>query len=417
MQAVRKLYRHLISVGFIFVFALIGYAAQAQLFRAIEEERQFTVPFQMRGNLITVDLIMDRLIPMKFIFDTGAENTLLFNRKYSDYLGCQYERKIPVYGSNLDSAVNALITRNVELQLIGLPVLETDILVLESAPEGIQNSLGMEIYGILGAHFFGSVPFEINYRRGQITFYHPEDWSSLSKEKYDVIPLQMKDRKPYCSIGISSEHMGEEELLFLLDTGASLGILIHQNTSDELELPPQAAEGILGYGISGYLTGFLSRLKRLEMGPHVFEEIIVSFQNLDRRKIDSTDITRNGIIGNSMLKKFNLVFDYTSSRLYLKTNRNFSKKQKFDKSGAVIGAFGPHLDEYTVIRVLDGSPADKAGLRRGDIIRWIGWLPASAYQLQGITNKFKGRDQKKICLRILRGDEKIKTRITLESLL
>lgn len=208
-----------------------------------------------------------------------------------------------------------------------------------------------------------------------------------------------------------------KKLLFLLDTGASLGVLVHQNTSEELQIPPEAVEGLLGYGISGYLTGFVSRLKLLEWGPHIFKEIIVSFQNLEEQKIDSTDVTRNGIIGNSMLKKFDLVFDYTSSCLYLKPNKNFSKVQKYDKSGIVLGAFGPDLDRYTVILVLNGSPAERSGIARGDVVRRVGWLPSSAYGLQGLINKFKGKDQKTICLRMFRGDKKYKTKITLQSLL
>lgn len=392
-------------------------SAQGQLFRVVEEEREISVPFQMYGELIIVDIIIDRLIPMKFIFDTGAENTLLFDKKYSDYLGFKYERKIPVYGSNLDSTVNALITRKVELQLIGLPVLKTDILVLESAPEGIRHSLGKEIHGILGAHFFGSVPFKIDYRRREIRFIHPEDWVHKPKSKYDILPLQMNDRKPYCEISFSTDSSSTENLLFLLDTGASLGVLVHQNTSPEVSVPVGAAEGVLGYGISGYLTGFLSRLKTLEFGRHQFSEIIVAFQKLDIRKLDTTDISRNGIIGNKMLKKFDLIFDYTSSRLYLKPNKYYAREQKFDKSGMVLGAFGPDLKDYTIIQVIDGSPADLAGLKRGDTIKRIGLLPASAYELDRLLRKFKGRNGKKICLKMSRGGKKYKTQMILKSLL
>lgn len=147
-------YHRSIIISFFCAFIFTG-VSQAQIFRVLEEEKRISVPFQLKGNLIIVDLIMDQLIPMKFIFDTGAENTLLFDRKYSDYLAFQYDRKIPVYGSNLDTAVNALVSRNVSLQLIGLPVLKTDMLVLETTPREFNIVLAWKFTAFLGPTFSG----------------------------------------------------------------------------------------------------------------------------------------------------------------------------------------------------------------------------------------------------------------------
>ena len=44
------------------------------------------IPFEYINGFIVVDIIFEKVLPLKFILDTGAENTILLKRTYTDLL-------------------------------------------------------------------------------------------------------------------------------------------------------------------------------------------------------------------------------------------------------------------------------------------------------------------------------------------
>ncbi|MFK7937504.1 MAG: PDZ domain-containing protein, partial [Saprospiraceae bacterium] len=136
-------------------------------------------------------------------------------------------------------------------------------------------------------------------------------------------------------------------------------------------------------------------------------EIVTNFQDLPP-SIALDDINnRNGIIGNEILSRFYVIMDYARGQLYLKPNRRFKKKFKFDKSGLQIFAVGNNLNAFQIQYVIPNSPAANAGLQVGDKILSVNRLVAGFLSLRNVIEMLKGKEGKKIRIKINRDGEKM----------
>jgi S1-C subfamily serine protease len=72
-----------------------------------------------------------------------------------------------------------------------------------------------------------------------------------------------------------------------------------------------------------------------------------------------------GLIGNDILRRFNVVLNYPEQSIHIKPNSHFN--EGFDYSYTGLGIY--QIDgEIRVIDVMPGSPGDKAGFLPGDVI-------------------------------------------------
>jgi len=164
--------------------------------------------------------------------------------------------------------------------------------------------------------------------------------------------------------------------------------------------------------------GFLSLSKQFNLTEDFhFQNLLTSYQDFDIEIEDEINVNRNGLIGNPLLERFHVYIDYVSEKLYLKPNKKkYNKSFKYDKSGLVLYAFGPKLDSYYVKNVIEGSPAEKAGIMAGDKLVRVGWLPAKALSLLKIYKKFQRKPGTSIKLVVERNGTIHKRKLILEDL-
>ena len=93
--------------------------------------KHVVLDYESTNHFIIMEIKFGNVLPLKFIFDTGSEHTLLFKKEYADLLGIQYDRKIPLMGSDMSQEVYGYIARGVNLIMSGSCKVTTDILVLE----------------------------------------------------------------------------------------------------------------------------------------------------------------------------------------------------------------------------------------------------------------------------------------------
>lgn len=146
-------------------------------------------------------------------------------------------------------------------------------------------------------------------------------------------------------------------------------------------------------------------------------DVVTNFQELNSDLEMSQLNARNGIIGNKVWRRFQFIIDYPQEKLYLKPNRRYKKKFKFDRSGLVMIAGGKNLNEYYVSKVVANSPAAEVGILRGDRIIRINGMSTSYLMLSGIAQRFKRKVGRKIKLVLFRDDVKVKKQFILRNLI
>ena len=391
------------------------------------EDDEVGVPFSYEQGFIIVKFWLNGIIPLRMILDTGAQNTILFDKEIAQILGIKYERDIKIMGSDLDAVLQAKIARRVSTRLAGCKPVLRDIIVLEENTLLLSEKLGTEINGIIGGSFFSNLVMDIDYGKQKIYFTHPQKfkapndkgkkwWQFWRKPRqYQKFPISITQHKPYLKAEVQVTRESRRELDLLLDTGASLPFLVHANTDTTIQLPSRVMIGKVGYGLSGEILGYRGKAHLMKIGEDIaFSDILTSFQDLEFAEGADENLIRNGIIGNILLERFDVIIDYTRQNLYLRPNKNYDEEFSFDKSGITTLAVGPRLDQFYIIAVSDKSPAARAGIQVGDVITRINNRNAKKITLPWINTILAGKSGKKVKLTLKRGDKQLKREIILK---
>ncbi len=370
--------------------------------------------FDASSDFILVDVKFNNVLPLKFIFDTGSEHTILFKKEYADLLGVQYDKRIPLMGSDLSQEIYGYIARGVNLHIGNTFLSHNDILVLEEDYLKLEEFTGVTIDGIIGASLFKHFVIHVNNRSDKIEFIDVNRFKP--PRKYEEMTLDIISNKPYVE---ANGRLGVDTipLRLLLDTGAGLPLLLYTNTSPKLHLPEQTIQGSLGMGLGGNLQGYIGRMEHFSFHEYEFGNLVTSFQDIEIGEGAPPVFNRNGILGNSILKRFNYYIDYHNETIYMRPISRLKKKFKFDKSGLVIAATGKNLRTFIIQRILEDTPAAEADIRRGDVIKRIEGIPAALKTLPAITAILSSREGRKVTLILDRDNERIKKKIKLRKII
>ena len=128
----------------------------------------------------------------------------------------------------------------------------------------------------------------------------------------------------------------------------------------------------------------------------------------------SNDKDRNGTLGNEILKRFHVYFDYEGERCFLRANKNLKEPFNYNRSGLEIEKPLFNLPVYQVYNVVPGSPAEVAGIKAGDQIEMINHRQAVNIQLDEINSILYGTEGRTVRLHVLRNGETIKVKFSLD---
>lgn len=373
------------------------------------------IPFDLYNGFILVKVRINGIIPANFIFDTGAQHTLLFKRIYAQLLGLHFERRIPIMGSDLKRDLFALISRGVRLDWDGYLQLKQDILILEEDYFQLDEMLGTHIDGLIGGDLFKNYVVKLDYQRNLMTIYNPNHFKNPGK-KFVALPLLVEDAKPYVEAVIRLEGRYEVKARLLLDTGAGVTLMLFTNTHPDLRLPDHTIKGMLGKGLGGFLEGYLGRIDYMQIGALNYPDMVTSFQDLDSSFMIKPGIGRHGILGNLVLNHYQIIIDYPGSKLYLYEVKKI-KDRFYDRSGLNIFGVGDEFNEFIVNSVIEKSPAAMADIRSGDIIHKVNGLPSALFTLNLLARKFQKKAGKSYRLIILRDKQKLKKKLVLRDLI
>ena len=314
--------------------------------------------------------------------------------------------------------MSASICRSVSIQLPKTQQVLRDFIILDENFMQLDQSIGRRIDGLIGGRMFWGAVLDINYKKNVITLHNKRSFVPPVDRAFQKLPITIEDHKPYFFANLAMYKGGDIGVKLLLDTGSSLGVLYFLDTHESLQLPEKYVEGPLGTGLGGAVLGYKAKFKSLHLNNSLFfYNLVASYQVLDKYTDPETFNNRNGLIGNPLLSRFHIIIDYTDRQLYLKPVKKYNQGLEYDKSGLIVFAVGQNLNDFVVKYVIKGTPAHKAGIQVGDKIKGVGIVPAKLMSLGGINAKLNGKEGKKIKMKLLRGDQKIKKTFGLEDYL
>ena len=395
---------------FLIVFVLIAVVnadvvGQRSDLKVLGRYKRIELPFSIENDFMVINILLDNLLPVRFIIDTGAENTVLLEKSMTDMLKVDYRRTFEVRGADVNNPLVAYLATGIDLRLADrLLARNRSMLVLEENYFDFERLTGTSVQGILGADFLMRFTVEFDFRKQLMILHKPDDWSPT--KKHVEIPSEFVRNRAYLDIPLSVTGSKMAKRRLLLDSGAGLTLLMHTfGDTTDVDLPQLTVPTYIANGLGGNLEGSVGRAREIIIAGKQLENVVTYFQPLDTIGIEFLN-DRQGIVGNRLLRRFNVVINYTHNEVWLRpVGKRWKSKFQFDRSGLTVLAGGTNLRTYTIASVVPGSPAELVGLKVKDRIVAINGKSVGFMTLSGIIRKFEGKAGKKIKIRYARNGE------------
>jgi len=380
-----------------------------------DDSKKVDIPFEMYNNLIVLPVVLNDQIPLKFILDTGVRTAILTEKAFSDILGLKYSRKYEIGGLGKEKTIEAYVTSDVTLTLPGVLGRGHALIVLNEDYLELRNYLGTDVHGILGYELFSRFIVKIDYDKKVVTLMTPDKFTP--KRSYQELPMSVEDTKPYITGVVKYPNQGPLDVKLLLDTGASHGLFLQEDSDPNIFVPKNFINSELGRGLGGILEGKISRVNYFHIGEYCWKNPIVTFPTshgaLDSLKYGR--VRRNGSIGGEILSRLKVVFDFPQERVFIKRGKEYKEDFTYNLSGILVKAKGSRLNTFEIVKVRKNSTGETAGFKEGDIIRSINNVSSSNMNLNHVVNFLNAKEGKKLKIEIKRDDQILKKVFRLKS--
>ena len=391
------------------ILSCLFLSASAQSFDIEDGRKSVDVPFKLVRNMIIVKVNINNKGPFNFILDTGVGLMIITDPKLIDSINVAHKRTIKMSGLGEGEAYEAFVTSPLDVTLTGLRSNNVSAAILKTDIFNLSGYVGVPIHGLLGYEFFNSLAVKINFSDTTMSVCLPKNLKPFKKSQ--KIPISIEDKKPYLVTSITFPDGAKSQNKLIIDLGAGHPISL-ENMLQKHGLPKKAIQANLGVALNGPITGYLSRVKEIDIGSYKIKDPITSFPDKDY-VARTYSVPRDGNIGIGILKRFNLVFDYSNNLLYIKSNEKFKTPFEHDMSGIEYFMAGDNFAHLIVGRVAPGSPADEIGLLKDDEITSINFKPVSKMSAEEIDSYFK-RTERSLLLEVFHDKKYDKVIISLK---
>ena len=119
-------------------------------------------------------------------------------------------------------------------------------------------------------------------------------------------------------------------------------------------------------GLGGRKQLHLTLIKELQIGPFKFRKVPTYL--LDDENNILAYPSQGGLIGDDLLRRFNIILNYPQGEIHILPNSHFKDLFDYSYTGMTMYYVDGHIIADDIIK---GSPADKSGLKNEDIIMSI----------------------------------------------
>lgn len=313
--------------------------------------------FQLSGGIIILKAQFDQFADsLNFVLDTGSGGISLDSSTAE-------KLKIPMQES--DKSIRGIagvkkvsFAYNHTLSMPGIQVKQLDFHI--NNYELLTSVYGVKIDGIIGYSFLRRYIVHLDFDKRFMEVYAPGRYKypkggQLLRPNFSTLPLMQ------ASIQDSRTFLNR----FIFDTGAGLCFLLSRDYVEDSSVFKSKRKFFLtqAEGLGGKKQMEIAVMKSIKIGNYKFKNVPVHIFEDDFNVTNYP--TLGGLIGNDLLRRFNIILNYPEQRIHIKPNNHFN--DPFDYSYTGLGIY--LIDgQIKVVDIIEGSPGHKAGFKMDDII-------------------------------------------------
>ncbi|HEY4335525.1 MAG TPA: aspartyl protease family protein [Puia sp.] len=312
----------------------------------------------LNGGIIVGKVKLDSFPDsLNFIFDTGCGGASL-----DSATAAHFHLKPREAGGTIRGIGGSCKQRVLDNSRLSLGDLVLDsVRLLVNDYDILSSVYGEKIDGILGYSFFSRYLVRVDYDSSRLDVY------TKGPVRYPSGGFLLRPR--LFGLPMLEGHLADARTIksrFYFDTGAGLCLLFSSNfTEDSAVFSPKRKKPVRtqGAGLGGKTDMQLTTLRTFSLGPFHFRQIPTYIFE------DAYDVTSypqlGGLIGNDLLRRFNLIINYPQAEIYILPNTSYNQPFDYSYSGVFIALIE---GKVIVTDVMEDSPGERAGLKEGDVV-------------------------------------------------
>jgi hypothetical protein len=340
------------------------------------------LPFTLRSHHVFLDARVND-VPATLVLDTGSGM-------------CALDAE---WARSLDLEHGATNGQAVGTESMSISIARIDSLILGDAVElrdepaalvplrDVSARHGQVVHGTIGFGFFMKFVVEVDYASCVLRLHDPATFAyDGSGER---IPIDLSKRVPMLQAAlVANREIIPARLLLDLGTGGYASVLTKTFVDRHAELltAGHCRERLIGTGVGGSAQGFVTTLDEMRLGNLRVPNPYVAIPADSRGFFGMTWV--DGTLGAPVLSRTRLILDYVHQEVIIEPVGAMDAPFAIDQSGLSFRAEGPELDTVVIDEVAAGSPAARAGIAVGDILRGVNGHAISGQSIDWVAEMF-----------------------------
>ena len=341
---------------FIFLVLVVAEVQAQELLPQTAAKLITRFPFrQFSGGVMVIQAKFENVPDsLNFILDTGSGGISLDSATCEEFGIKTQASDTTIIGIGGIHKVSFAFNRT--LNLPGLKVEHLNFHVNDY--EVLSSVYGEKVDGIIGYSFLSRYIVRIDFDSSMIEVFSPGKIEypregTLLHPAFTNLPIQWLTIRDKKKLGFN----------YYFDTGAGLCLLLSDTFAKDSSILLSKRRPVVtqAEGLGGKLQMRLTLIKELKIGPYKFKQV-PTYLYKDDYNVTSYPFT-GGLIGNDLLRRFNMTINYPNHEIHLSPNSHFN--ESFDYAYTGLGIYYVN-GKIMVEDVIAGSPADKAHFKVND---------------------------------------------------
>jgi hypothetical protein len=357
------------------------------------------LPFDYRARHVWLKASVNGGPAENFLFDTGASVTVI-DSGWAATHGLKTEGRMQAAGAGAAGGASFATLGSLRIASAagdGVELKDVKVAVLDVDPS-FEPMFWRSMAGVIGYDVISRFVVTLDYDDSVLVLHDPATFKYAGTDK--PLPMIMNGTVP----AVTGKLDDTDEGLFRLDVGSSSTVDVHAPFAKKTGLLNRMGKTTRfdGVGFGGSFSSDVGRLKSMSLGPYTWDDPVVTVSHATEGAFASEEFAGN--IGNRILERFEVTFDYERRQVYLEPGKRYADRDHLTRAGLLLTK---RDGKVSVESVLANSPAERCGLRPGDQVLSVADRDIATWDLPQITALLDdGEPGLKVPVRILRGGQK-----------